>query len=88
MSRLDTILDALDRHHQRASYGAVAGLLGTTARSVLQGRPKNRRHSWVVNQETGKPTGYHDFLVHPALEERSRVLTTTEELSACLAQPK
>lgn len=88
MSRLDVILDALDRHHQRASYGAVAGVLGTTARSVLQGRPKNKRHSWVVNQETGQPTGYHDFLIHPALEERAEVLSSAEELARWLAQPQ
>lgn len=88
MSRLDLILDALDRHHQRASYGAVAGVLGTAARSVLQGRPKNKRHSWVVNQDTGRPTGYHDFLIHPALEERVEVLSSPEELARWLAQPK
>ena len=83
--RLDAILDLLNEHHQRATYGAVAGLLGVMPRSVLQGRAKNKRHSWIVNQETGLPTDYHDFLMHPALLERDEVLRTAEELATWVA---
>jgi hypothetical protein len=79
-TRLDAILDLLNRHHQRATYGAVAGMLGVMPRSVMQGREKNKRHSWIVNQDTGLPTDYHDFLMHPALLEGDEVLRTVEEL--------
>jgi hypothetical protein len=41
---LDKVLDILDRTIN-AQRGAVAGLVGGIARGVLQGRPKDRRHS-------------------------------------------
>jgi len=49
-------LDALNLYHERATYGAVAGLLGVPPLSVMRGRPRDWRHSWVVNAETGWPT--------------------------------
>ena len=42
---LEDIVDQLDRHHQRATYGAVAGRLGRAARSLMQGRSPSRRYS-------------------------------------------
>jgi hypothetical protein len=80
MSRLDQILDALNRHHQRATYGAVAGLVGAIPRAVLSGRKRDWRHSWVVNEETGKPTDYSELRVHPSLEEKAHVISSSEEL--------
>jgi hypothetical protein len=77
---LDAILDLLNAHHQRATYGAVAGVLGKSARSVMQGRPRDWRHSWVVNAETGWPSEYPAGKVHPAIEEREEVVSSPEEL--------
>ena len=84
MSRLDQILDALNRHHQRATYGAVAGLVGTVPRAVLSGRKRDWRHSWVVNEETGKPTEYSDLRMHPSLAENDHVISSSEELEQWL----
>ena len=84
MSRLDQILDALNRHHQRATYGAVAGLVGAIPRAVLSGRKRDWRHSWVVNDETGKPTDYSELRLHPALEENPYVISSSEELERWL----
>jgi len=87
ITRLDDILDTLNRFHQRTTYGALAGLLGKVPRSVMQGRPKDRRHSWVVSKATSMPTDYPVSMVHPAIKERPRVLTTTPELEAWLSNP-
>ena len=84
---LDGILNLLNRYHQRATYGAVAGVLRKVPQSVLQGRKKDRRHSWVVNQRTGLPTGYHEFMIHPALTERPSVFETENELRIWLDDP-
>jgi hypothetical protein len=58
MRSLKGILELLQQHHQRATYGAVAALLGRTPRTVMQGCPRNWLHSWVVNQDTGRPSEY------------------------------
>lgn len=84
---LERILDALNHHQQRSTYGAVADLLGTTLRSLMQGCPRNQRHSWVVNQKTGRPTDYPASAIHPDLLRCSRVLTTSVELRNWLADP-
>ena len=55
---LKHVLDLLNQHHQRATYGAVAGLLGKAPRSLMQGLPRDWRHSWIVNKESGLPSEY------------------------------
>ena len=82
---LDQVLDALDANHQRATYGAVAALLGKSPRTLMQGRERDTRHSWVVSRQTGQPTGYDAALLHPELRKREEILLTKEELSLWLA---
>jgi hypothetical protein len=81
---LDEILDVLERTHQRATYGAVAALLGRPPRTLMQGRERDARHSWVVSRATGEPTGYEPDLVHSALKEHDQILGTKEELTRWL----
>ena len=81
------IVEQLARYHQRATYGAVAGLVGTSPRSVMQGRKRDWLHSWVVNQTDGLPSEYHELQIHPHLRERDRILATPEELRDWLANP-
>jgi hypothetical protein len=83
---LDQILDLLQRYHQRATYGAVASLLGTAPRALMQGRPRDWRHSWVVNKETGLPGEYPSGKVHPALTERPEILESGADLEVWLEQ--
>jgi hypothetical protein len=85
MSTLDQILDALHHNHQRATYGAVAALLGKPPRTLMQGRERDQRHSWVVSRKNGEPTGYQPELIHPALREREGVIDTKEDLARWLA---
>jgi hypothetical protein len=66
----------------------VAELVGSHPRSVLQGRRRNWRHSWVVNQDTGMPTEYPSGMIHPAIAERPEILSTAEELRAWLERQR
>jgi len=77
---LDQVLDALDRGHQRATYGAVAALLNQAPRALMSGRERDQRHSWVVSLRTGQPTGYNPEQIHADLMEHLEVLSTKEDL--------
>ena len=87
MRSLKRVLDLLNQHHQRATYGAVAGLLGKKPRSLMQGLPRDWRHSWVVNKDSGLPSEYPSGKIHPAIEERAEILDTEEELEVWLLGP-
>lgn len=82
---LDQILDALDRKQQRATYGAVAAVLGKAPRTLMKGRERDQRHSWVVSRQSGQPTGYEAEQLHPNLVGSERVIETREELEKWLA---
>jgi len=82
---LDGVLAALNHHQQRATYGAVAALLGQTPRLLMHGRPRAQDNSWIVSKTSGRPTGYADGDVHPKLTVNETVLTTREELASFLA---
>jgi len=83
---LDFILDTLEQGRQRATYGAVARLLGKTPRTLMRGRERSPRHSWVVNRSNGLPTGYDASLQHPELALNAHVIDSREELEAWLAK--
>jgi len=84
-ANLDLILDALDTARQRATYGAVAAVLGVSPRALMSGRERNQRHSWVVNVRTGVPTDYASELTHPELASNPAIISTGEELARWLA---
>jgi hypothetical protein len=67
-SNLQRVLDFLNRNKLRATYKDVAGFLRVPAHSlaVLLG-PRRPEASWVVNGETGKPSGYSEPEYHPDL---------------------
>ena len=84
---LDEIVELLDQHGRRATYGAVARLLGHSPRSLLRGRERARQFSWIVNRETGLPTGYPDDQIDPRLKVSGPVLATDGELREWLKNP-
>jgi hypothetical protein len=84
---LDSILDDLDRYHQRATYGAVAGVVDSSPRSLMTGRDRDPRSSWIVRRETGEPTGYTVEQKHSALGEREKILSSPDELRVWLSDP-
>ena len=80
MFSIETVADLLHEHKQRATYGAVAGLLGVPSRSLMQNYTKGRRFSWIVNQKTGLPTDYAPSQIDPDLKLRPKILATEAEL--------
>jgi hypothetical protein len=85
----DQIIVLLDQHHQRATYGALAGIVGGIAQSVMKDRPKVPQHSWIVSGDPPNlPTGYTSNQISPQLAERPHVLRTSEELRQWLSFPQ
>jgi hypothetical protein len=84
---LDSIIDQLDRFHQRATYGAVAGVVDSAPRSLMQARDRNPRSSWVVSRKDGLPTGYTPEQTHPEITERETIIDTSEGLRSWLLCP-
>ena len=81
---LDEIVELLDRHAQRATYGAVAKLTGNAPRSLLKGRDRARNYSWIVNRQTGKPTGYKADQIDPRLADSGGVIDDADALQRWL----
>jgi hypothetical protein len=84
---IDSIIDQLDHFHQRATYGAVAGVLNASPRNLMTGRSRTQRDSWIVAHGTGLPTGYSPDQVHPEIGSREQILSTAKDLSAWLESP-
>jgi hypothetical protein len=82
---LDSILERLERHRQRATFGAVAGLLGCEPMKLFDGYPRIPRTSWVVSKSTGEPTGQSGSEIHPDLYSNPHVIQSTSELKAWLS---
>lgn len=84
---LESIIEQLDTFHQRATYGAVAALVNSSPRSLMSGRDRDPRSSWVVSRQTGQPTGYAPDQMHDSLAERDTILSTQESLRRWLEDP-
>ena len=85
---LDSILDQLNRYHQRATYGAVAGVVNSSPRSLMVGRDRNPESSWIVSRQNGQPTGYDEEQRHSSLTERDRIIGSPDELRSWLRNPE
>ena len=66
---LNSIIAELNERKQRATYGAVAGIVGGLPRGLMAGRERNHMNSWVVGAATGPrrvcPTGCTNIQIHP-----------------------
>jgi hypothetical protein len=82
---LEELIARLDRHGQRATYGAVGAVVGRLARSVMSGRVKEPRNSWVVSKQTGLPTRYSPAQTDPRLTNGKPPLDTEQELRRWLS---
>jgi hypothetical protein len=83
---LEDVVSFLDQRQIRATYGAVAKVVGRPATFLLNGIPRAPRYSWIVNQKTLLPTGYTDEQCHPALTKKSFVLRTEADLRTWIAK--
>ncbi len=78
---LGEVLATLGTYKLRATYGAVAGLLGCTARSLGRSLGERRKEtSWIVSARTELPEGYADAQLHPQLTVNEHVVRRSEEL--------
>ena len=82
---LAEILRFLNSKKIRATYGAVAGIVGGNAQSI-GGRlgARRREASWVVNTSTGTPIGYTQDQLHPELTSSAEIIRTGEALKGRL----
>jgi hypothetical protein len=80
MADLTDVLIRLQEERLRATYGAVAGYIGGNPLYLMQDRPRDPLHSWVVNKKTGDPTKYREDQKHPELYQNDRVLQTPSEV--------
>ena len=72
---LDQIMDFLESHQIRATYGAVGGVIGVPAQSMGKALgPRGPRASWIVRAKDGKPSGY------PELHRTTEIIRTSDEL--------
>ncbi len=85
---LTALLHRLQDGRQRATYGAVARVMGAVPLYVMSGRPRNPLHSWVVSATTGLPSKYAPDEMHADLLARDRVLASGDELRDWLAQSR
>jgi|SRR5215213_5582273 len=78
---LAAVLTFLNDEQIRATYGAVAEVVGVAARA-LNGQlgPRRPEASWVVSAENGLPTDYDQTEWHQALLSRSEIITSGREL--------
>ncbi len=84
---IDSIVDQLDRFHQRATYGAVAALMNRSPRNLMGKRSRSPHDSWIVSHSNGMPTGYEEEQLHPEIKSRETILSTREALESWLANP-
>ena len=77
---LDELVDCLEKHGRRATYGAVGEIVGLPARSVMHGRLKMAKNSWVVAKRGGKPSGYDFEQLDPRLASSPQPFSTSQEV--------
>jgi alkylated DNA nucleotide flippase Atl1 len=79
---LAEILEFLNAEQVRATYGAVAALLGVIPRGMgAQLGPHTQERSWIVNADTGLPTDYSKEETHPLLQRKADVISSGMELA-------
>lgn len=90
---LDEIVTKLNKRKQRATYGAVAGILRVLPRGLMIGRGRQARYSWVVaktGSRRGWPTGYRNEEIDPDCLRQIRdhlnnIIEDSEELKRWLS---
>lgn len=81
---IEEILSVLNRERVRATYGAVADVIGVSPRSLSRLLGERRPEaSWVVAKRTLRPTGYADAQIHPDVAG-SRLISSGDELRLLL----
>jgi len=87
---LSEIVAYLNAVQLRATYAAVADVIGVIARGVgarlTRLYSRSPEASWVVSAESGLPTGYSVDQRHPALLRTTEIISSGDELRRRLAE--
>jgi hypothetical protein len=84
---LDEILQFLNHEKVRATYGAVAEILGVIPRSM--GARLGRRRpeaSWIVSATNGLPSDYSEDEWHPTLLSQADIISSGRMLALRLSK--
>jgi hypothetical protein len=85
---VEHILEVCQRNRQRITYGALADYVQLYPQTVMDERPRDHLHSWVVNNETELPTHYTEDEMHPELLKKKTIVRTRDDLIAFLELDK
>ena len=86
---LDEILQFLNHDNVRATYGAVAEVLGVIPRSLgVRLGARRPEASWIVNAANGLPTDYSEDEWHPALLSQPDIISSGRMLALRLSKWK
>jgi hypothetical protein len=78
---LDEVLRFLNDEQIRATYAAVAEVVGVVPRALATHLgPRRPEASWIVSAENGLPTDYDQTEWHPALLSRGEIITSGRAL--------
>ena len=79
---VETVLAYLNREQIRATYAAVAAVVGICPSAMGRALGERRQEaSWVVNAVLGMPTGYKSHQLHPELLRTPEIIRSSQELS-------
>jgi hypothetical protein len=83
---LAEVIAFLSRERIRATYGAVAGVLGVAPHSIGERLgPRCARVSWIVNAATHQPVDFRPDELAPDLATNPAVIRTPGELRRRIA---
>lgn len=86
---LEEILEFLNREQVRATYGAVAEVLGVIPRSMGTRLGLRRPEaSWIVSGFSGVPTDYSQDECHPALLSQAEIISSGRALVLRMSKRK
>jgi hypothetical protein len=86
--KLTAIIKYLSKHKVRATYGAVAEVLGVLPLSMgARLGPHNKEASWIVAAKTGRPTGYAAGDIDPDVLKSTVLISDGAELRRRMQQP-
>ncbi|MDD1607359.1 MAG: hypothetical protein LUO95_03210 [Methylococcaceae bacterium] len=80
--QLAQLVAALAKHSQKATYTAVAGVVGLPARTVMNALLKDPQGEWVVAKASHQPTGYSTNQLRPQLKTNSSVISSAAVLAS------
>ena len=78
----------LEKKKVKATYGALADMLGARAEYVISSFSKSRNNRWIVNAKTGLATGYADEFLDDDYRAKPIQLSDEDALLAFLSEQR